>query len=69
MNNMNIVRIQEIIIGENVWLSFWVIILLEIHIGRNSVIGAGCEDIPPNVFASGFRAKLLYKVERALHNN
>ena len=47
---------SPIIIGNNVWVSYGCIILKGVHIGDNSVIGAGSvvtKDIPENSFACG----------------
>lgn len=43
--------IEEVKIGKNCWIGSNVVILKGVHIGDNSVIGAGCvikEDIPAN---------------------
>lgn len=65
--DMKTVRASEIIIGENVWITSRVTILPGVHIGRNSIIGAGSvvtRDIPPNVFAAGVPARPIKKVNR-----
>ncbi|MDD2733280.1 MAG: DapH/DapD/GlmU-related protein [Desulfuromonadaceae bacterium] len=65
--DMKTVLANEIIIGENVWITSRVIILPGVRIGRNSVIGAGSVvscDIPPNVFAAGMPAKPIKTIDR-----
>ena len=47
---------RDVYIGENVWVGAGAIILPGVHIGKNSVIGAGSvgtRDIPENVLAVG----------------
>lgn len=47
---------RAVIIGNNVWLGYGVIVLKGVSIGDNSVIGAGSvvtHDIPANVIAAG----------------
>lgn len=49
-------------IGKNVWLASNVTVLPGVHIGDNSVIGAGAvvtKDIPANVFAVGIPARVV----------
>jgi len=49
-------------IGKNVWLAFNVTVLPGVHIGDNTVIGAGAvvaKDIPANVFAVGTPARVV----------
>ena len=44
-------KTDDVVIEENVWIGAGSIILRGTHIGKNSVIGAGCiikGDIPPN---------------------
>ena len=51
-----------IIIEDNCWLSFGVIILSGVHIGKGAVIGAGSvvtHDIPENSIACGSPAKVI----------
>jgi acetyltransferase-like isoleucine patch superfamily enzyme len=67
MEDMKTVLAREIVIGENVWITSRVTILGGVHIGRNSVIGAGSvvtRDIPPDVFAAGNPATPIKKVNR-----
>lgn len=54
----------EVIIGDNVWVGYGTIILKGVHIGENSVIGAGSivtSDIPANVIAAGNPCKVIKK--------
>jgi maltose O-acetyltransferase len=47
---------KVIIIGDNVWIAYGCIILKGVHIGCNSVIGAGSvvtKNVPANSFACG----------------
>ena len=47
---------KDVIIGNNVWLGYGVIVLKGVSIGDNSVIGAGSivtKDVPDNVIAAG----------------
>ena len=67
MEDMKTVLAREIVIGENVWITSRVTILGGVHIGRNSVIGAGSvvtRDIPPDVFAAGNPATPIKRVNR-----
>jgi len=69
--NMSKVRTQEVVIGENVWITSRVIILPGVHIGRNSIIGAGSvvtHDIPPNTFAAGIPAKSIRRISKEDHH-
>jgi len=55
-----------IIIGSNVWLGLNVIVLKGVRIGDNAVIGSGSivtSDIPPNVIAAGWPAKVIKKIK------
>ena len=52
---------KEIIIENNVWIGYGVIVLPGVHIGSNSIIGAGSivtKDIPNNSIAVGVPAKV-----------
>jgi len=52
-------------IGKNVWLASNVTVLPGVHIGDNSVIGAGAnvtKDIPANVLAVGNPARVLREI-------
>lgn len=56
---------KPIIIGNNVWIGGNVVILPEVRIGDNVVIGAGSvvtKDIPSNVVAVGNPCKVLRKI-------
>ena len=53
---------KPVYIGKNVWIASNVTVLPGIHIGDNSVIGAGSvvtKDVPANVFAAGNPAKII----------
>lgn len=53
---------KEIIIEDNVWLGYGVKILKGVHIGKNSMIGAGSivtHNIPANVIAAGNPCKVI----------
>lgn len=56
---------KPIYISENVWLASNVTVLPGVHIGNNSVIGAGSvvtKDIPANVIAIGTPAKVVREI-------
>ena len=51
-----------VVIDDNVWLGYGVKILKGVHIGKNSLIGAGSivtKDIPANVIAAGNPCKII----------
>lgn len=53
---------KDVIIGDNVWLGYNVIVLKGVHIGDNAVIGAGSvvtKDIPANSMAAGCPCKVI----------
>jgi len=53
---------KPVYIGKNVWLASNVTVLPGVHIGDNTVIGAGsvvAKDIPANVFAVGTPARVV----------
>lgn len=53
---------KEVIIDDNVWLGYGVKVLKGVHIGENSLIGAGSivtKDIPANVVAAGNPCKVI----------
>lgn len=55
-------RDAPVVIDENVWIGMNVIVLKGVHIGQNSVIGAGSivtNDIPANVVAAGNPCKVI----------
>lgn len=59
-------RNLPITIEDNVWIGANVVILPGVHIGKNSVIGAGSvvtKDIPENVVAFGNPCKVQRKIE------
>jgi maltose O-acetyltransferase len=52
---------QPITIGDNVWLGGGVIVLPGVHIGKNTVVGAGAvvsKDLPADVVAMGVPARV-----------
>ena len=53
---------KEVVIGDNVWLGYDVIVLKGVHIGESTMIGAGSvvtKDIPANCVAAGCPCKVL----------
>lgn len=53
---------KPVIIGNNVWLGYGVIVMKGVSIGDNTVIGAGSvvtKDIPANVVAAGNPCKVI----------
>lgn len=57
---------KEIIIGKNVWLGVNVIIMKGVHIGDNSIIGAGSVltcDVAKNSIFAGNPAKLVKQIK------
>lgn len=53
---------RPVIIGDNVWLGYGVIVLKGVTIGDNSIVGAGSivvSDIPKNAIAGGNPCKVL----------
>lgn len=55
-------EMKPVIIGDNVWLGYGVIVLKGVTIGENSLIGAGSvvvSDIPKNVMAAGNPCKVI----------
>lgn len=57
---------KDIVIEDNVWLGYGVKVLKGVHIGRNSVIGAGSivtHDIPENVVAAGNPCKIVKRLK------
>lgn len=56
---------KEIIIDNNVWIGYSCIILKGVHIGKNSIIGAGSivtKDIPENSLAAGNPCKVIKSI-------
>ena len=61
---------KDVYIGENTWIGGNVVILPGVHIGRNTVIGAGSvvtKDIPDNVIAVGNPCRVLRNVSEHDH--
>lgn len=57
---------KGIFIDANVWLGVNVIVMKGVHIGENSVIGAGSvvtKDIPANVIAAGNPCKIIRSID------
>ena len=53
---------KDVYIGENAWIAAGVMIVPGVHIGRNTVIGAGSvvtKDIPDNVLAVGNPCRVI----------
>ena len=56
---------RDVYIGDNAWISAGVIILPGVHIGKNTVIGAGSvvtKDIPDNVVAFGVPCRVAREI-------
>ncbi|MDR4484159.1 MAG: acyltransferase [Nitrospirales bacterium] len=56
----------KIVIGDNVFLGYGVVIMPNVLIGSNVVIGAGAvvtKDIPPNCVAAGVPAKVIKSLD------
>src|SRR5205823_1133377 len=54
--------VRPIRIGRNVWISFRACILLGVHIGDDSIVGAHAvvfEDVPPNSIVAGNPARVV----------
>lgn len=57
---------RPIVLEERVWLGARVILLKGVHIGRNSVIGAGSvvtHDVPPDCLAAGNPARIIRNIQ------
>lgn len=57
---------KPVIIENNVWLGYGVKVLKGVHIGENSLIGAGSivtKDIPANVIAAGNPCKIIKTIK------
>lgn len=55
-----------VVIGDNVWLGMNVMVLKGVHIGENSLIGAGSvvtKDIPANVVAAGIPCQVIRELK------
>lgn len=58
--------VGEVVIGNNSWIGANTVILMNVHIGDNVVIGAGSvvtKDIPSNSIAAGIPAKVINRKE------
>ena len=58
----NNVNMQDVTIGDNVWLGAGAMIMPGVSIGNNSVVAAGAvvtKDVPPNTLVGGVPAKKL----------
>ena len=56
---------KSIEIGDNVWLGVNVVVLKGVHIGANTIIGAGSvvvSDIPANTIAAGNPCKVIKEI-------
>ena len=56
-----------VVIGDGAWIGFGVIVLPNVTIGKNSLIGAGsvvARDIPPNSIACGNPARVIRERDR-----
>ena len=65
LRNEGYEQAKKIIIKDNVWIGGSVIILPDVTIGENSVIGAGSvvtKDVPPNTVVAGNPAKIIKKI-------
>jgi acetyltransferase-like isoleucine patch superfamily enzyme len=52
----------DIVVDDEVWLGYGVVVLSGVRIGRGAVVGAGsvvCRDIPPFAIAAGVPARVL----------
>ena len=57
---------KKIIIKDNVWIGGSAIVLPDVTIGENSIIGAGSvvtKDVPPNTVVAGNPAKVIQKLD------
>ncbi|MBI4687083.1 MAG: acyltransferase [Nitrospirae bacterium] len=53
---------KPVIIEDNVWIGYRVIILPGVHVGRNAIIGAGAvvsKDVPPYAVVGGVPARVI----------
>lgn len=64
-NDGSILKEQETIIEDNVWLGANVIVLKGVKIGKNSIVGSGSvvtKNIQPNCIVAGNPAKLIREI-------
>lgn len=64
--NLSEKSIEEIVIGDNVWIGTNSKIMKNIKIGKNSIISAGSvviKDVPENVIVAGNPAKIVKRIE------
>lgn len=62
---------KEIVIEDNVWIGYSCLILKGVHIGKNSVIGAGSvvtKDIPEDTIAAGVPCKIIKHIDNENSN-
>jgi len=62
LDDLRVGKSKEVIIKDNVWLGYGVIVLKGVTIGENSVIGAGSvvtKNVPSNVIAAGNPCKVI----------
>jgi acetyltransferase-like isoleucine patch superfamily enzyme len=66
LNDVRSGKPKRVVIEENVWLGYGVVVLKGVTIGANSVIGAGSvvtKDIPANVVAAGNPCRVIKKLK------
>lgn len=69
--NEGLEQAKPITIGDNVWIGGSVSVLPGVHVGSNTVIGAGSivtKDIPDNVIAVGNPCKVVKTIEEGIKN-
>jgi acetyltransferase-like isoleucine patch superfamily enzyme len=62
------VRLQSVVIGDNVWLGTRVMVLGDVTIGEGAIIQAGSvvvDDVPPLALAGGHPARVFSQRDRA----